>query len=74
MQMVLFGLFTLIALIALPFAALWTFSWMPAAFENTDPAIHHQVRWGYVHGAVIALVGLAAAAAAWGLRPKKKEA
>jgi len=40
-------------------ALIWTFLWMPAAFQNTDPAIHAQVRYGYIHGAVMALISLA---------------
>ena len=39
-------------------AFVWTFAWMPAAFQNTDPAIHDQVRYGYIHGAVMACLAL----------------
>ena len=73
MRMTLFVFFTLLAITAAAFALIWTFDWMPEAFRATDPAIHDQVRWGYVHGGVIALLSGVSAVAAYTLRPFKKE-
>ena len=73
MRMMAFIVLTLASLAVLSFAAVWTFLWMPAAFEATDTAIHNQVRWGYVHGGVLALIGTLAAWAAFALRPAALE-
>lgn len=36
---------------------IWTFWWMPQAFAHTHPDVHDQLRWVYLHGALMILIG-----------------
>ncbi len=65
-------LMSVFGLAAFSMGLVWTFDWMPKAFENTDEAIHEQVRWGYLHGGVLLILGLVLGGGALGLSRSKR--